>query len=295
MTSMLGQFWWGFELTTHFRVQYVGVLVFCALVALPRRNRWWAAIFAMAALLNVFMVVSVGAPNTIAAPITGHEPTLRALVVNVNSSNRDYPRIRKVINDYNPDFVVLLEATPWLVECLSDLSDRYPHRLAQPREDNFGIALLSRQPAYHMRIVTLGTAGLPSVVAEFQMGQRSFAIMGTHPLPPVSPSQAYYRNDQLQSVATFIRQKGPPLLLLGDLNVTPWSPYFKRLLLDAGLSDSRSGRGILPTWPVGWPLFWIPIDHILFSSGIHILARRTGESVGSDHYPVIVDFQIIGS
>jgi endonuclease/exonuclease/phosphatase (EEP) superfamily protein YafD len=39
-------------------------------------------------------------------------------------------------------------------------------------------------------------------------------------------------------------------------------------------------------------LMRIPIDHCLFSPGIRILSKEVGPRVGSDHFPVIVDFLI---
>lgn len=67
---------------------------------------------------------------------------------------------------------------------------------------------------------------------------------------------------------------------------------FKRLLRQSGLKDSAQGRGVCPTWPTFNPLMLIPLDHCLYSSGIEIMARQTGPQVGSDHFPVIVDFVI---
>ena len=68
------------------------------------------------------------------------------------------------------------------------------------------------------------------------------------------------------------------------------SHHFRLLLRRTGLRDSARGRGVQPTWPAGSPLLAIPLDHCLHSPDIAILQRRIGGDVGSDHYPVIVDF-----
>ncbi len=292
LAGFLGRLWWGFELATHFRVQYAVALGLGALALLVWRRRRWASIFVIFALLNAVLL----APrfSAVAETQTGDDgPVLRALLANVNSANRDYSRIRDTIIDRNPDFVVLLEVTPWLLDRLADLAGRYPYRAAAPREDNFGIAFLSRRPFLRADVVRLGAPGLPSIIAEFADDQRGFTLLSTHPLPPIGAEQARERNDQLAQLAQLTRQTRHPLLLLGDLNTSPWSPYFEQLLAESGLRDS--GRGILPSWPVGWPPLWIPIDHALFSAGIRIRHRETGPDLGSDHYPVIVDFQVVGS
>ena len=113
----------------------------------------------------------------------------------------DHERIRHTIIAYDPDFVVLLEVTPWLLDHLADLADRYPYRAAEPREDNFGIALFSRRPFLRADIVQFSAAGLPSIIAGFAADGRRFTLLGTHPLPPVGAGQAQDRNDQLARLA----------------------------------------------------------------------------------------------
>jgi endonuclease/exonuclease/phosphatase (EEP) superfamily protein YafD len=78
--------------------------------------------------------------------------------------------------------------------------------------------------------------------------------------------------------------------VLGDLNVSPWSWHFRRLVRESGLRDSMRGWGVQPSWPTFNPLLRIPLDHALHSPGIRIADRQTGRRVGSDHYPLVIDF-----
>jgi endonuclease/exonuclease/phosphatase (EEP) superfamily protein YafD len=97
---------------------------------------------------------------------------------------------------------------------------------------------------------------------------------------------------QLDRLPDLVPKKGP-VLLLGDLNVTPWNRHFRLLLERTGLRDSSRGRGVQPTWPAGSLLFAIPLDHGLHSPDIAILQRRIGGDVGSDHLPVIIDVAFV--
>lgn len=291
-----GQLWWVFELASHFRLQYALALGLCLPLLLYRRRYRWATVFGVFAVLNAMLLAPRLLPLAKAAahPDTG-QASFRVLLANVNAANRDYSKMRRAILKYEPDFIVLLEVTPWLLERLTEFDGRYPHRAVAPREDNFGIALLGRQPFLRAKIMQFGTAGLPSITVEIAVGEHRLILVGTHPLPPVSADAARDRNEQLATLALFAQQARHPLLLLGDLNVSPWSPYFARLLAASGLHDSADGRGILPSWPVGLAPLWIPIDHALYSDGIEILRRETGSTLGSDHYPVIVDFRLARS
>ncbi|NJM10656.1 MAG: hypothetical protein HC889_00910 [Synechococcaceae cyanobacterium SM1_2_3] len=217
------------------------------------------------------------------------------MLANVNLDNLDHDRIRRLIADAHPDVMVLLEISSGLIERLGDLRKDYPHQVAELRDDPFGIVVLSRHPLSATQIILLGDSGPPAIVAVVTVGNRSFTVIGAHPWPPISAEFAQGRNRQLAELAHLARQIQTPLLVMGDLNTSPWSPYFARLLADSGLHDSRRGHGVQPSWPVSLPPLWTPIDHVLFSRGIRILQRQIASAMGSDHYPVIVEFQITDS
>ena len=80
--------------------------------------------------------------------------------------------------------------------------------------------------------------------------------------------------------------------LLGDLNLTPYSPPFHRLLADGRLRDAMQGRGWQPTWRASfWPLA-LRIDHVLVSSGVCVEEATVGPAVGSDHRPVLARLRL---
>jgi len=85
---------------------------------------------------------------------------------------------------------------------------------------------------------------------------------------------------------------GGRAVVAGDLNATPWSPIFHRVLDLGRLRDSREGFGLHRTWPSGiHALLRIPIDHVLVGEGVTVLRREVGPHIGSDHRPVIVDLR----
>ena len=200
--------------------------------------------------------------------------------------------MERFAREANPDFLLLLEVDErWLRE-LEALRPSLPHRVAALREDEFGIALYSRYPFHAAKAVTIGKAGVPTVVVEVDLSGRRLFLVGTHPVPPGGATLSAYRNDQLQKLGEYLRGVEGPVLLLGDLNVTPWSIHFRRFAQGAGLRDASQGRGPQPTWPaLPWPLS-IPLDHALHRPEVCIVEKRIGNGVRSDHYPVIVDFQL---
>jgi len=172
------------------------------------------------------------------------------------------------------------------------LRTHYAELVSEPREDNFGIALFSRVPLTTSEVVYLGSAEVPSIATTVEIGGRTVFFLGTHPLPPTTANNARMRNEQLREIAAEIRRHGEPAILLGDLNVTPWSPFFTGLLRESGLRNSSQGRSVRGTWPTTMPFGRIPIDHCLVSSNLRVTGKRLGPEVGGDHYPVLIELLV---
>lgn len=248
-----------------------------------------AAIFGALALVNLGVILPFYFGKTPAA--LGRVP-VRAMLINVNTKLGKSAVVADVICRFNPDILVLEEiSAKWLSDLAPVLVD-YRYSEQESREDNFGIALFSRFPLTQSRIVCIGDAEVPSIVAEIETTQGTCTVLATHPLPPVGGDYSELRNNQLAELPQWVKRATSPVLLLGDLNVTPWNHYFKRLIHESGLKDSSQGRGVHPTWPTFNSLMLIPIDHCLFSPEIGIVKKVVGPQVGSDHFPVIVDFVI---
>ena len=130
------------------------------------------------------------------------------------------------------------------------------------------------------------------IAVTLEMNGQQIFILGTHPLPPGSADYARRRNRQLKEISVTIRKRAEPAIVIGDLNVTPWSPYFSELLRESGLRNSSPSKSLNGSWPAWMPFGRIPLDHCLVSSNLAVLGKTLGPDVGSDHLPLIVDLQI---
>jgi endonuclease/exonuclease/phosphatase (EEP) superfamily protein YafD len=289
-TAFLGRFWWGFDLTSHFRVQYAGGLLMLALVFCGARRWKTALLFIGFAAVNCTIVVPYcyfgGAPTSSA------KQTLRILVLNVHTENRQFQSVEAFIRELNPDLIVLEEINEECLRNLAGLQAAYPHGEQEPREDNFGIALFSKAPLEKSEIVYIGQADVPSVTATIQVAGKSLRILGTHPLPPSGGENSRLRNQQLESIPAFLAAGRAPAVIVGDLNATPWSAHFQKLVRDTGLIDSGRGRGLQTTWPADMFPLRIGIDHCLVSPDLKVVSRKVGRNVGSDHLPLVVEIAV---
>jgi endonuclease/exonuclease/phosphatase (EEP) superfamily protein YafD len=76
------------------------------------------------------------------------------------------------------------------------------------------------------------------------------------------------------------------------LNITPYSPLFQDWLERTGLTDTRRGRTLSPSWPVQLPIVGVPIDHCAVSRGVVIVRHRGLPAFGSDHYPILAELAL---
>lgn len=287
--GFLGRFFWVFDLFSHFRVQYMLGLFVLGVFMLVGRRRKTAGVFLILACVNAGVLLPLYFGKQ--SPLVESTPIVRVMLLNVNTHSGNPEQVRKVVLAAEPDILVLQEISESWMSDLAWLTNSHPHSLAQPREDNFGIGLFSKLPIVEAEAVYIGDSDVPSILATIRTAPTNLRVIATHPLPPVSQDYSQWRNEQLEQLPDYVRSPFP-VLLLGDLNVTPWNYYFRRLLARSGLRDSAKGYGVQPTWPNFTPFLRIPIDHCLHSEDIMIVDRQIGEDVSSDHYPLIVDFVI---
>jgi endonuclease/exonuclease/phosphatase (EEP) superfamily protein YafD len=190
-----------------------------------------------------------------------------------------------------PDVLVIEEVNDRWLRDLRPLTGLFPHTVTVPRDDNFGIALFSRRPLAHQEVLDLGEVGVPTLRVRLALDGTRLTVLATHPVPPGSPRHYRWRNEQLQAVARMAAEQDGAVVVIGDLNTTPWSAHFRRMLRRGKLRDTGRGWGFVGTWPAWlWPLR-IPLDHCLISGQLEVTHRRVGAAVGSDHLPLVVDLR----
>ena len=172
--------------------------------------------------------------------------------------------------------------------------------ISEPRYDSFGVAMLVRKDASALVIeesvssdITEGRAKVPAILAKLRWHDQPLALMSLHTLPPRSQSYAQARDTQLIEAGNWVNKQRDPVILMGDLNATPWSDGLRNLFGMTTLRNSQQGFGVQGTWPSdGGPIGKIPIDHCLISESIKVTDRHLGDSHGSDHLPLFVTLQM---
>jgi endonuclease/exonuclease/phosphatase (EEP) superfamily protein YafD len=281
--ALLAPLGWPFELFAHFRVQYAVAAMLLAAWFIWRRRRWAVVLALALAAWHAWP----GAERLLAAPMTARceGPAFSVVTANVQFSNDDHTAFLAWLDAHPADLVVVQEVTEAWARSLVP-RPAYPHYELLSREDPYGIAVLSRWPLESVSQVDLAGDGLPSLAGVAQVNGEPVRFVALHTHWPVLPELARARDTSLRAAAELVRSATIPVVLLGDLNLTPDAPAFHRLLDESGLQDVMEGRGWRPTWRAGfWP-FALRIDHVLASPGLCVEQAEVGPDVGSDHRPV---------
>lgn len=290
-----GHWHWLLDLCAHFRWQYQLAMLLGLVAAVVTRKRGTAAVLIVAALVNAWSLATANGPAQDAHTSVAGAQRLKLLLANIHLDNKNLAPLLALIERESPDVVGILELSPQAAETLAVLEPRYPNSAINPRDDPFGIGLYSRLPARILQS-TMPPLDLPVMQLQWTDPQPG-KLWLVHPFPPIGSEATQWRNIQLEHIATLIRGD-ESAVLAGDLNTTPWSAAYRQLRNDAALLDSSATQWAWPTWfgPHWWTgVMAVPIDHVLHASGWRVIRHQIGPDIGSDHRPIIVTLERVGS
>jgi len=191
----------------------------------------------------------------------------------------------------------------------TEIKKDYPYILASERKDAFGMIIGSKIEGEFKEIASKGSM----ISLTLDINGRQAEIIGFHPAAPINNVLAQWREDDTIALLTHINKENqrhqensnyhlgeyyprPNRIVLGDFNMTPWTPFFKDIIRQTDLKEARRGFGIETTWNSGNDLsgliFSIPIDHILTSQSIQTIDFRTIKGKGSDHRAVVGELSV---
>ena len=291
--GLLGKWHFLPDLSSHFRIQATVALLCVAIPLHLLRRRRWSVVSMIAGILAGVTLLPFIWPNRSRVP-----PQYRLVTMNVLTNNPRKELVAEYLIKADPDFVVLLETDAEWIEAMDKaLSATWPHQRSIPRFDNFGLAIYSKLPWTACESIEFDN-GLPtpSLTADFRLptGHR-FRLVATHPIPPMDTLRWESRNTLFAHLAEDVQSQIPETTVVaGDFNCSPWSYWFARLQRESGLKTSAYGHGTNISWyPIPIPTFGLPIDHVLVGRNIGVSRSAIGPPLGSDHRPVIVDFNLL--
>jgi endonuclease/exonuclease/phosphatase (EEP) superfamily protein YafD len=290
LAGAAARLFWIADLTVHFRLQWVALALAGCLILAATGHAGWAALALLTVAIQVRQCAAVLKWRAPAQASTAPAPSaqMRLAAINVWYRNHQFQRVIDFITRERPDFVLLAEVTAAWEEALAPLNASYAHRYTTRGVRGTGLLLLSRWPM--QAEVLPGYSDVePAVSATVLIKERSLQLLNVHTSWPLGRASSALRDRQLALIGEFARSHPKPLVVLGDLNVSPFSPQFRTLLSDSRLKSAAQGFGWQPTWPTFLPPAGIQIDHALTGAGVFVTSFRRGSPVGSDHLPIVIE------
>lgn len=292
--GLFAQHHWVADIFTNLRMQQViGLIGAGTALAIGRKWKWLAVALV---LLCVHLPWFATAFSSASNDAESSQSELVVMTANVLTSNTQHDEVLKQINSADADVFAILElGTPLHLRLEEELSSAYPHRVTLPQDGgNFGIGLYSRHSLSDIDSFSTNENTIKSIGATVKTDSASYRIIATHPLPPMGQGGFQSRNEHMQILAQRVSKlrsenRDMPVIVMGDLNLTPWSPMFQKFETDSGLTLAKHGNDIVPTWYTKpfFP-FGLVLDHVLLSDDLRCVHREIGPDIGSDHRAVIV-------
>ena len=222
--------------------------------------------------------------------------SIKIINANVLMTNREAPKLIKLVEQEQPHILVTLESNQWWQDALGPLHGAYPYRVNIPLENLYGMHIFSRLPLSEITTAERVEKGVPSVhcIATLESGEQ-IRCHFVHPAPP-SPTEneeATERDIELLGLAKEIAQNDSesalPVLVSGDLNDVAWSPTTQAFLRISGLCDPRIGRGAFNTFHAQHVFARWPLDHMFHSDDFALVSLSRLPEIGSDHFPLLTE------
>lgn len=215
-----------------------------------------------------------------------NENTLKLVTANVLQDNKEYHKFIEIIKSSNPDIFVTMESDKNWDSHITKAFPDYVHTLKATLSNYYGMHIYSKIAFTHTEIQFLVEDDVPSMHCEFIYADKSVDFKVIHPAPP-SPTEnktSKERDAELMIIGKQCRENKKSTIVCGDLNDVIWSKtstIFKKM---TGYKDPRLGRGLFPSFHANYWLLRFPLDHLFYSTDLHVPIMRRLERFGSDHF-----------
>jgi endonuclease/exonuclease/phosphatase family metal-dependent hydrolase len=276
------------EILCHFQVFYLGCAVFGLTLGLLLKKIPYILVHLLVTIYILCLILPFYFKDS---AIRKEEPILKVFQSNVEKINSKYELVVKQVEANDPDVVLLIETNSEWDKGTISLQKKYSynHKLLIGA---FGYIFYSKIPIKSIQVRDFETNyNCLDILLSWE--GKDIRFIAAHPPPPVNGEVFKIRNQHLLKYAELINeQKNIPTIVCGDLNITPWSSSYNRLIDQAKLKSTRQGFGLLPSWP-SWLPYHIPIDHCLLTQHFGIANTQVMPSVNSDHLPMLSEIFLI--
>lgn len=291
LLALLADLWWLFELFVHFTVQYAALFGLALVIAALARARPLVVLAAAGLAINLARIaLSLASPPSSATDAASLD--VRIVTYNVFLGRQDDPVVTEFFAASDADIIVLQEFPVEGIPALLARLPGYPYWTAEGAAMTQGAVILSRWPIISSAAIPLSDQPTHVTRAEIGADGHHFTLYGAHLQWPLVPRLARLRDSEADTLGRVLSMCAGACLVIGDFNMTPWSPGFRGLLASGGLADCAGDQPLLSSWPTFFAPARIRIDHCLVNKEWEVRDARQGPRLPSDHFPMVYDLRL---
>lgn len=280
LLALGGDLSWWMDLFTHFRVHIAALSVVMFVLALWISSNLSAGAVLIAGAISAFPMLYV---QSTSVPASDDVP-FTVLSWNVFHLNQTTAPALDEIRRLDPDVLILSETSPHWRDALLILDELYPYQHHADRCDDVGcqVSLMSKHPWLSVQSEKFVFDTPPVIWASFAGINDSppFHVFAVHMRKATSADGGWRQRNQASALGEVVRKTPGPIIMAGDMNATPTSAAFRRLLSETELTGSDIS--FEATWPSFLGPFGLAIDHFFVNDNISVGVERLGYW-GSDH------------
>ncbi|MCX6344930.1 MAG: endonuclease/exonuclease/phosphatase family protein [Armatimonadetes bacterium] len=297
------RFWLAVAIT---RVPHVLGLVGLIMLAWTaiRKDRRLAALNALALAFWIIALMGFNVPLGAFGRASGHD--IRLMTYNVRQGQFGHDRLARVIREQNPDVLCVQEvyAMDKYGDPVKFLSKNLPGRWYIARVGE--VAMFSRYPILSKKVyrlpqkterdileVTLKVKGQKLIVLNTHLNVRSAEWERLHTgksLIADLDQMSFVLSEQMIMLVEKADQADGLTLIVGDFNLTPLGPTYRRIASKYQDAFRAAGWGFGFTSNPRKPFF--RIDYIFADKNIRVNKCYVPPGVASDHRAVVADFAL---
>lgn len=265
--------------------------------------------FGITALLVGLIFFSYATGGVKIADVDRSKPTFRLLQSNLRYDNATPSKLLALIQQYHPDIITVQEASPQWLSFFHE--NGLTTITCAPPNDPIGAVGIIFSKEFNERFTPENMASpqcysvrssrgflLRVSLADNNYPGNKINVFSTHIAWPWPYGQNLMM-DEIENLPAAVKSQllasAHTTLVAGDFNSVTWSHTVKRM---ETLTHTHHLGQIGPTWlsfklpNFLRPYLGLPIDQVLVSDNVKIVQAKRLESIGSDHLPVLVDFQL---
>lgn len=287
--GFLGSLWWAFDVLANYRLQYTLLLVVTAALYGITFGRVTSVLFLAAAGMNILVLLPLFTDTP--AEAAGDE-RLRIVSYDASAGAGATDDFGAWLDASAADLVFVLD-TPedWIAAVQAESG--YVVQNSLPIDRRFGISLLAKDDVDVDLLRLDDRLRQPALRVEAAIDGRSVVVYAIQLPSPTSETGAERNALLLDEVKAAIASESLPVVVIGDLSLTPWNSGFRSFVADTGLTNSLNGYGYQATWPAdALPGVSVPYDHAFLSAGLTAADRGVGPGFGGPHRALLVDVAV---